>query len=115
MYTSRWQIGRTVTNKRTEKGTEVGGKGASQPQNEPESAVRASGGEAEAISAESEMNTTVLCTEASITANVSASGAKLEKEQEEEMEFDNDRDLTGFRFIDCELLVQFVGSLLCPD
>ena len=61
------------------------------------------------------MNTTDLSTEASITANVSASGAKLEKEQEKEMEFDNDSDLTGFCFIDCELLVQFVGSLLCPD
>ena len=33
------------------------------------------------------------------------------------MAFDNDSDLTGFRFVDCELLllVQFVGSLLCPD
>lgn len=81
----------------------------------PNLAVRASDSEAEAISAESEMNTTDPSTEVSITANVSASGAKLEKEQEKEMEFDNDSDLTGFRFIDCELLVQFVGSLLCPD
>ena len=64
------------------KGKRSGRKGASQPQNGPESAVRASDREAEAISAESEMNTTDPSTEVSITANVSASGAKLEKEQE---------------------------------
>ena len=52
---------------------------------------------------------------ASITVNVSASGATLEKEQGEEMEFDNESDLTGFRIIDYELLEQFVGYLLCPD
>ena len=80
MYTSRWQIGRTVINKR--KGKRSGRKQASQPQNGPKSAVRASDSEDEAIGAESEMNTTDPSTEASITANVSASGAKLEKEQE---------------------------------
>ena len=29
--------------------------------------------------------------------------------------FDTDEELTGFRFVDCELLIDFVSSLLCPN
>ncbi|KAK7497456.1 hypothetical protein BaRGS_00011298 [Batillaria attramentaria] len=45
----------------------------------------------------------------------SASSSKLFKNEEGEEEFDPNDDLTGFRFIDCELLVQFIQFLLCPS
>ena len=44
----------------------------------------------------------------------SASGEKLKNRQQEELEFDKDDLLTGFRFVDIELLVDFVKKLLCP-
>ena len=31
------------------------------------------------------------------------------------MEFDYNDEFTGFRFVDCELLVQFINGLLCPE
>ena len=48
------------------------------------------------------------------TKKSTASGTKLEHVREE-IGFDYDDELTGFRFVDCELLVQFVTSLLCPE
>lgn len=44
----------------------------------------------------------------------SASGEKLKNRQQEELEFHKDDLLTGFRFVDIELLVDFVKKLLCP-
>ena len=44
----------------------------------------------------------------------SASGEKLKNRQQGEIEFDKDDLLTGFRFVDIELLVDFVKKLLCP-
>ena len=44
----------------------------------------------------------------------SAPGEKLKNRQQEEIEFDKDDLLTGFRFVDIELLVDFVKKLLCP-
>ena len=43
----------------------------------------------------------------------SASGEKLKNRQQEETEFDKDNLLTGFRFVDSELRVDFVKKLLC--
>ncbi|KAK7091677.1 hypothetical protein V1264_009331 [Littorina saxatilis] len=42
-----------------------------------------------------------------------ASSSKL-KESTQSMEFDTDEELTGFRFVDIQLLVDFVSVLLCP-
>ena len=51
--------------------------------------------------------------------NTTASTSKLGNEnfptQQEQVSFDRDQELTGFRFIDTELLVNFVQSLLCPN
>ena len=48
----------------------------------------------------------------------SSSGAKLAAPDAlpgVEVPFDKDEELTGFRFVDCELLIDFVSSLLCPN
>lgn len=42
-----------------------------------------------------------------------ASFSKL-KEITQSMEFDTDEELTGFSFVDIQLLVDFVSVLLCP-
>lgn len=47
-----------------------------------------------------------------------ASSAKLRKldtNKEESVPFDSQDELTGFRFVDCELLVTFINGLLCPE
>ena len=47
--------------------------------------------------------------------NKTASCSKVKFEGEEaQEEFDRDPGLTGFRFVDVELLVDFIQSLLCP-
>lgn len=51
--------------------------------------------------------------------DTTASASKLGKghflDQQEQVSFDRDEKLTGFRFIDTELLVDFIQSLLCPN
>ena len=48
------------------------------------------------------------------SAFLSASGEKLKNRQQEEIEFDKDDLLTGFRFVDIELLVDFVKKAFVP-
>lgn len=42
-----------------------------------------------------------------------ASGTKLSETMN--VEFDDDDELSGFRFVDSKLLIQFIETLLCPD
>ena len=44
----------------------------------------------------------------------SASGQKLKNNARGDIVFDRDEVLTGFRFVDIELLIDFVQPLLCP-
>ena len=48
------------------------------------------------------------------SAQPSASASKLKESTCDDI-FDPNESLSGFRFIDCELLVEFVKSLLCPQ
>lgn len=49
------------------------------------------------------------------SAQSTSSAAKLDSKLEEaDVQFDKDDSLTGFRFIDCENLIEFVSQLLCP-
>lgn len=52
---------------------------------------------------------------APLLASSAPCASKVKLQLPEDMELDSDNELTGFRFIDCELLVNFVSSLLCPD
>lgn len=45
---------------------------------------------------------------------MSASSSKL-KQGKPHVLFDKEESLTGFRFVDMELLIQFVQKLLCPE
>ena len=43
------------------------------------------------------------------------SAAKLDSRLEESVQFDQEEALTGFRFVDCENLIDFVSEWLCPN
>ena len=45
----------------------------------------------------------------------SSSATKLDTRSEESIQFDQEEILTGFRFIDCENLIDFVSHLSCPN
>eukprot|EP00745_Piridium_sociabile_P013870 TRINITY_DN20394_c0_g1_i4.p1 TRINITY_DN20394_c0_g1~~TRINITY_DN20394_c0_g1_i4.p1 ORF type:complete len:152 (-),score=18.86 TRINITY_DN20394_c0_g1_i4:5-460(-) len=48
------------------------------------------------------------------TASSSKLGNANTQPGEDDMNFDKDPELTGFRFVDCELMIEFIQSLLCP-
>ena len=61
-------------------------------------------------------SSTTLC-EVQASGFSSASHAKLlqDNQQPDVVNFDTDDELTGFRFTDLELLIEFMSKLLCPN
>ena len=63
------------------------------------------------------VNTSATLCEDQASGFSSASHAKLlqDNQQPDVVNFDTDDELTGFRFTDLELLIEFISKLLCPN